>query len=60
MLSGDRLFAEDKSVIAGFGTIENKSVLIIGAQSAGGGGCVGVSQSAGQGCNSTQLSIKIC
>ena len=32
MLSGDRLFAEDKSVIAGFGTIENKSVLIIGQE----------------------------
>ncbi len=29
-LSGDRYFGDDKSVIAGFGLIENKSVLIIG------------------------------
>jgi len=31
-LSGDRLFAEDKSVTAGFGLIENKSVLVIGQE----------------------------
>ena len=31
-LSGDRLFSDDKSVIAGFGLIENKSVLIIGQE----------------------------
>ena len=31
-LSGDRLFAEDKSVIAGFGLIEKKSVLVIGQE----------------------------
>ena len=31
-LSGDRLFAEDKSVTAGFGLIDNKSVLIIGQE----------------------------
>ena len=31
-LSGDRLFAEDKSVTAGFGIINNKSVLIIGQE----------------------------
>ncbi len=28
LLSGDRLFGEDKSIIAGFGLIDNKSVLI--------------------------------
>ena len=32
MLSGDRYFGDDKSVIAGFGLIENKSVLIIGQE----------------------------
>ena len=31
-LSGDRYFGDDKSVIAGFGLIENKSVLIIGQE----------------------------
>jgi len=31
-LSGDRLFSDDNSVIAGFGLIENKSVLIIGQE----------------------------
>ena len=31
-LSGDRLFAEDKSVTAGFGLINNKSVLVIGQE----------------------------
>jgi acetyl-CoA carboxylase carboxyl transferase subunit alpha len=31
-LSGDRLFAEDKSVTVGFGLIDNKSVLIIGQE----------------------------
>jgi acetyl-CoA carboxylase carboxyl transferase subunit alpha len=31
-LSGDRLFAEDKSVTAGFGLIDNKSVLVIGQE----------------------------
>ena len=31
-LSGDRLFAEDKSVTVGFGLIENKSVLVIGQE----------------------------
>ena len=31
-LSGDRLFSEDKSVTAGFGLIENKSVLVIGQE----------------------------
>ena len=30
LLSGDRYFGDDKSVIAGFGLIDNKSVLIIG------------------------------
>ena len=30
LLSGDRFFGDDKSVIAGFGLINNKSVLIIG------------------------------
>ena len=32
LLSGDRLFADDKSVIAGFGFIDNKSVLVIGQE----------------------------
>ena len=32
LLSGDRLFAEDKSIIAGFGLIEGKSVLILGQE----------------------------
>ena len=31
-LSGDRYFGDDKSVIAGFGIIENKSVLVIGQE----------------------------
>jgi acetyl-CoA carboxylase carboxyl transferase subunit alpha len=31
-LSGDRFFSDDKSVIAGFGLIDNKSVLIIGQE----------------------------
>ena len=31
-LSGDRSFAEDKSVIAGFGKFEGKSVLVIGQE----------------------------
>ncbi len=31
-LSGDRFFGDDKSVIAGFGLINNKSVLIIGQE----------------------------
>jgi len=31
-LSGDRLFSDDESVIAGFGLIDNKSVLIIGQE----------------------------
>ena len=31
-LSGDRLFSDDKAVIAGFGLIDNKSVLIIGQE----------------------------
>jgi acetyl-CoA carboxylase carboxyl transferase subunit alpha len=31
-LSGDRYFGDDKSVIAGFGQIDNKSVLIIGQE----------------------------
>ena len=31
-LSGDRLFSDDKSVIAGFGQINNKSVLVIGQE----------------------------
>ncbi len=30
LLSGDRFFGDDKSVIAGFGLIDNKSVLVIG------------------------------
>ena len=32
LLSGDRYFGDDKSVIAGFGLVENKSVLIIGQE----------------------------
>ena len=32
LLSGDRLFADDKSVTAGFGAIGNKSVLILGQE----------------------------
>ena len=32
MLSGDRYFGDDKSVIAGFGLIDNKSVLVIGQE----------------------------
>tara|TARA_B100000029_G_scaffold280915_1_gene275019 strand:+ start:622 stop:1731 length:1110 start_codon:yes stop_codon:yes gene_type:complete len=31
-LSGDRLFADDKSIIAGFGLINNNSVLILGQE----------------------------
>ena len=31
-LAGDRLFADDKSVTAGFGLIDNKSVLVIGQE----------------------------
>ena len=31
-LSGDRQFAEDKSVIAGFGVFEDQSVLVIGQE----------------------------
>ena len=31
-LSGDRLFADDKSVTVGFGLIDNKSVLVIGQE----------------------------
>ena len=31
-LSGDRFYAEDKSVIAGFGKFNNKSVLVIGQE----------------------------
>ena len=31
-LSGDRYFGDDKSVIAGFGLIDNKSVLVIGQE----------------------------
>jgi len=31
-LSGDRFFGDDKSVIAGFGLIDNKSVLVIGQE----------------------------
>ena len=30
--TGDRLFADDKSVIAGFGFIDNKSVLVLGQE----------------------------
>ena len=32
LLSGDRYFGDDKSVIAGFGLIDNKSVLVIGQE----------------------------
>ena len=32
LLSGDRYFGDDKSVIAGFGLIDNQSVLIIGQE----------------------------
>ena len=32
LLSGDRYFGDDKSVIAGFGLIDNKSILIIGQE----------------------------
>ena len=32
LLSGDRFFGDDKSVIAGFGLIDNKSVLVIGQE----------------------------
>ena len=32
LLSGDRLFGEDKSIIAGFGLIDNKSVLVLGQE----------------------------
>ena len=32
LLSGDRYFKNDKSVIAGFGPIDNKSVLVIGQE----------------------------
>ena len=32
LLSGDRLFGDDKSIIAGFGLIEGKSVLILGQE----------------------------
>ena len=32
LLSGDRYFGDDKSVIAGFGLIHNKSVLVIGQE----------------------------
>ena len=32
LLSGDRFFGDDKSIIAGFGIIENKSVLILGQE----------------------------
>ena len=32
LLSGDRLFADDKSIIAGFGLIDGKSVLILGQE----------------------------
>ena len=31
-LSGDRLFSDDQSVIAGFGLIDNKSVLVVGQE----------------------------
>ena len=33
LLSGDRYFGDDKSVIAGFGLIDKKSVLVIGSTS---------------------------
>ena len=32
LLSGDRYFGDDKSVIAGFGLIDNKSILVIGQE----------------------------
>ncbi len=32
MLSGDRLYGEDKSIIAGFGLIDGRSVLILGQE----------------------------
>ena len=32
LISGDRFFGDDKSVIAGFGLIDNKSVLVIGQE----------------------------
>ena len=32
LLSGDRFFGDDKSVIAGFGLIDSKSVLVIGQE----------------------------
>jgi len=32
VLSGDRLFSDDQSVIVGFGLIDNKSVLVIGQE----------------------------
>ena len=32
LLSGDRYFGDDKSVIAGFGLIDDKSVLVIGQE----------------------------
>ena len=32
LFTGDRLFADDKSIIAGFGKIENKSVLVLGQE----------------------------
>ena len=32
LLSGDRLFADDKSITAGFGLIEGKSVLVLGQE----------------------------
>ena len=32
LLSGDRLFADDKSIIAGFGLLDGKSVLVLGQE----------------------------
>ena len=32
LLSGDRLFSDDKSIITGFGLIDDKSVLILGQE----------------------------
>ena len=32
LLSGDRLFGDDKSIIAGFAVIEGKSVLVLGQE----------------------------
>ena len=32
LLSGDRYFGDDKSIIAGFGLIDNKSVLVLGQE----------------------------